>query len=525
MRAMVNRVLAACAAVLLISGTVGSHQPPSPQSGTFENSLWIAPYYVEYLSDSDARFAQQVAELRQRLGSGPHALVGFASGLALEFPKTDLNQPIRESQLAGTLENIDRMVRRADAAHIPLHISITSGLFHGHNELRRSAIEQDVRNAQWFSDGWIAEPSSIKSNTGDLPDEVWITPSRYAKPLRSRIEEGVRIVATRLATQMSEHPYTLLTISGDGEVEFNYERNISGGEHVVAGNFSTVADYSPFMIEEFRDWIEHSRFEGDRTPASDDNRDGHTFNEDFKTNFSTWRLRYYDSSGPVAYSTYSKLVAKLPASGPYFVAGGFDAPRVSMPGDAFWELWNQFRRLVISDYVHDFALWMTTSSARGKSFRIPASRFYSHQIPADYLFGDSNSLRLKTSASTLETAFIAPIGSSGVTVFNTFDGKVHKRTGTAALFEAISRSSESWGILEYNPSVPVGKASAASTDMSYFKGELNLLYSYRPHIIVPFAWSNLKEHQALNFQNSAFEAAISQFISEVGNRPWTPRPH
>ena len=60
--------------------------------------------------------------------------------------------------MAGTIETLERMVRRSQLAHVPLHISITSGFFHGINELRGAAILQDVRNAQWYSDGWIADP-------------------------------------------------------------------------------------------------------------------------------------------------------------------------------------------------------------------------------------------------------------------------------------------------------------------------------------------------------------------------------
>lgn len=525
MHRMWSRLAAAAVALILTSGSLHSQRPPE-HAGTYNDSLWIAPYYVEFLGDSDAQFAHQVSELKRRLGSSPYVLVGFGAGLQLQFPASDLNQPIRELQMADTLKTVDRLVQRAQSAHVPLHISITSGFFHATNELRRASIEQDVRNAQWFSDGWIAEPASIKSsNSTSVPADAWTTPSRYAKSLRARMEEGVRIVASRLATQMSAHPDTLLTISGDGEVEFNFERNIAGGEHVVAGNFSTIADYSPFMIEEFRDWIQHSRFEGDLTPATDDNHDGHTFNHDFKTNFSSWRLRYYDASGPVPYSAYLKLPAKLPASGPYFVPGGFDAPRVSMPGDDFWNLWMQFRRQTIANYVRDFAVWMTTSPARGSSFRIPPSQFYSHQIPADYLFGDANSLRLKTSASFLDSAFVSPFGSAGITVFNTFDGKIHKKTATSALFDVISKSSENWGIFEYNASVPVGKASASSTDMNYFMDQLHLLYSYRPHVIIPFAWSNAQVHKSLNIQNTTFETAIARLIAEVGNTPWAPRQH
>jgi hypothetical protein len=279
------------------------------------------------------------------------------------------------------------------------------------------------------------------------------------------------------------------------------------------------------MVEEFRDWIEHTRYEGDRSPSSDDNRDGHTFNRDFKTSFSTWRLRYFDASGPIPYSRYRATKEKLPSGGADFLAGGFDAPRVQRPGDAYWDLWMQFRSQVIANYVRDFASWITTSPASGSKFTVPASRFYSHQIPADFLFGKENDQRLKSSASPVRTAFISPIGSAGVTVFNLFDGKVHKKTGTTELFRQLSISGPNWGIFEYNPSIPVGSAtdSGPSTDMNYYLSELRRLYEYRPHVVVPFTWSDIPQHKNMNIQNSMFEAALKRFIAEVGNLPWSPR--
>jgi hypothetical protein len=112
-----------------------------------------------------------------------------------------------------------------------------------------------------------------------------------------------------------------------------------------------------------------------------------------------------------------------------------------------------------------------------------------------------------------------------VTVFNTFDGRVHRKTGTPALYELLSRSSPNWGVFEYNPSMPAGpNASAPSKDIAYYLQELRTLYSWRPHVIVPFAWTDVPAQKTLDIQNSTFESALNRFIAEVGSTPWKARP-
>jgi hypothetical protein len=163
------------------------------------------------------------------------------------------------------------------------------------------------------------------------------------------------------------------------------------------------ADYSPFMVAEFRDWLVKGRYDGDRSPASDDNGDGHTFNQDFKQSFKTWRLRYYDDSGPIRYRDYLELPEKLPESGPFWLSGGFDAPRTENPGDPFWQEWNEFRKQVITNWLRDYASWIrTTDPAAG--FGIPSSRYYTHQIPADLIFGRRDTTRLGARNPTPGTA-------------------------------------------------------------------------------------------------------------------------
>jgi hypothetical protein len=266
------------------------------------------------------------------------------------------------------------------------------------------------------------------------------------------------------------------------------------------------------MVAEFRDLL-RKNYTGDLSPATDENADGRTFNQDFGTRFETWRLKYFDNSGPIPFSEYVGWNRKLPASGPNFIEGGFDAPREPRVGNRLWEAWAQFRRTAVRNWVLDFGTWITGSPDPESGFRIPASRYFTHQIPADFLFGQPNNLRLKTSASPLQTAVIHPVGSTGVTAFNTFNGKRHSRTATPALFSALSMSSDQWGIPEYNPSVP------PTGDEDYYLTELRQLYAYRPRLIVPFAWTDSPELQKYSIKESAFERGLRRFVAEIGNAP------
>jgi hypothetical protein len=498
---------------------LSSFSPPFFQQGTYENSLVLAPLYVEYIEDSAEVFAREVAALKSAIGVAPYVKLGFAAFMAPEFPDIPLDNAIRDEDLDSDLARLDLMVERARQNGIINHIAFVSGFFHGQNPLRYSAVRQDVRNAQWFADGWITDPSQI-GDPNTVPSSVWVTPSRYAQPLRDRIEEGVRILAAHTAGLMQRFPQTVLTVSGDGEVEFTFERNFSSnGTHRDDSAPLIWTDYSPFMVAEFRDWIRSGRYDNDRSPATDDDGNGHTFDGDFGQSFTSWKLRYFNDSGPIPYEQYVQLPEKLPSSGPYAFPGGFDAPRTES-NDPFWTSWIEFRRQVIADWVRDFATWMTTSPDPDSGFTIPPSRFYTHQIPGDFIFGQSVNTRLKTSGSYVSTAVIDPMGSTGVTAFNGFDGRNHLKTATPALFASLFMTSDNWGVLEYNPSIPYDDKTSPSSDMRYYTNELRLLYEFRPHLIVPVLWSTRTYHRAESIKGSVFERSLHDFVAQVGRTPW-----
>ena len=252
--------------------------------------LFIAPVYVEYSSASAEQFDKEAKALRERIGISADVMVGFSAFLDVRFDLPRLNEPIHRSVMQPTLDNIDLIVTRARAANLPVHISIASGFFHGWTQLRDAAIRDDVRNAQWFSDGWIAAPEEVSARRG-IPRSAWLTPSRNAQPLRKRMEESVRMIGESLAAAMRKYPETLHSVSGDTEVELSFARNLNSEGGRREGGQVVLADYSPFMVAEFRDWLRETRYAGDRTPASDDNHDGHTLNGDLRQEFRTWEDR------------------------------------------------------------------------------------------------------------------------------------------------------------------------------------------------------------------------------------------
>src|SRR5262249_2337844 len=154
---------------------------------------------------------------------------------------------------------------------------------------RESAIRADVRNAQWFADGSISDPKETIA-LEDIPHSAWMTPSRYAQPMRARMQESVRLVGQQLAEAMRKNPETLLSVSGDTEVELSFARNLDPEGRGREDGQVLFADYSPFMVAEFRDWLRNTKYVDDASPNTDDNHDGHTFNQDFGQQFRTWRL-------------------------------------------------------------------------------------------------------------------------------------------------------------------------------------------------------------------------------------------
>lgn len=490
-------------------------------------------YLLPVQGIADADFAAQVALLRSKFQEGPIVKVGFSFFVFLPMPEwnVDVADPASiRSNLASTIAQIDRAVRLGVDHNIPIALSIISSIRARSDGAKDAAAAEDRRNFQWYTDGMLATN--------------WWSQSQYARKQRRIREAYVREVGKVIANYMARYPNTLIAAAGDGEIELSTERWVD----VAVGDPKTWswADYSPFAVAEFRDWLRgtglyapgqplegrayanSARYTNDETPSRDTSGDGHTLNGDFCTDFSSWSLRYFDWSltddpnNDAKAIPLSRYGTEGEPSMPDGNANGFDpprtctttAPRTCTTGSDWWNAWSRFRQEMVWRTNIDFAKWITTSPDPASGATIPAERFYSNQIPADYLFGSPASdlgVRLTTSASPWWTADIRPYGSLGITAYNVR----HPQAGPGGIdlysrtlvhvAPVIAERNVRYGIIEWNPSDP------STTDPAVYRQEMEIVERYRPHLLIPFMWGD-PHWQVLG---SGFEVALQELLGRI----------
>ena len=413
-------------------------------------------------------------------------------------------------------DTVNFLVGEAKSKNVGLHIVLCSGLARAVDIYRR-AKEEDVRNGQWYSDNNLASDSQI-ADPNAMDSYIWGTLSRYARKLRVNLEAKTKAALAFIKQKMDGNPDVLITLSGWGELELNNNRI----------DTVTICDYSPFAVMEFRDWIQHAglyddstgAYQGQGYSAGGTKYQGGTgltkFNSDFKTNFSSWNLKYFNwsladpvdidptdnfdpdprwisfSSNSLGHLSYSHG-NMMPTSGTDFTPGGFDPPRSKPPAvnQKFWNLWTLFRQTMVHNLTLDAAKWASEAG-------ISPDRWYSHQIPADYLWGTNpaaktKSTRYDTSASPLWTADVVPYGSVGATIF---DLKVPLEWGmgefirtTEYILPDISAMSADWAVLEYDAEtywyadVPPPQSSP-----DFILNQYLHVYNYSPHLMNFWRW-------------------------------------
>jgi hypothetical protein len=503
---------------------------------------YILPQYFFLLNESPEELAAQAALMRARIGEGLRVKVGFTTYLGLNMKPVDPADPDAvRAALAPVIADIDKAIALAQAANIPICLSFITQEREPVDEAEAAAQAADRRNVMWHSDNSMA--------TG------WITLSRYARKDATLREAFVRELGRQVAARMLQYPETLVAASGDGEVELASDGVVPGPDGQTDPVASKLADYSPFAIAEFRDWLRQGglyaqgqpfagegmatsgRYAGDASPNDDSNGDYHTLNGDYGTAFTTWNLKHFDWQLTDSPTADPNAIPESTYNAPGFnktpneIPTGFDAPRERNPADAYWKLWDLFRQTMVYRHNLTFARWVTTSFDPVSGATVPADRWFSDQVPADYLFTNvvvlpssptgfpqAPTFRLDSSASPLWTADLTPHGSLGITSFNlnvgfvlAVAGDVYYRT-LAAAAPAIAARGVRWGIFEWNASTP---PTAATT---IYDQEMALVEKYRPSILVPFAWNAMPD---LRILDSPFETALRNFVIRRNNVPLT----
>jgi len=483
----------------------------------------------------------EVDYIKTNIPFGLYAWLSFshtALNVALDWHAAVANA---DAGIQAFKNQVDALIEAAKAKNVRIHIVLVSGLSRG-TAAYREAKEEDIRNAQWYNDNKLAADDQI-GRPEAMTRFVFGTLSRYARKVRANLEAKGRAAAAFIKQRMDENPDVLVAASGWGEAELNYYR-INSNQSLQ----DYFCDYSPFAIMEFRDWIRHTglyddatgRYQGQGYPNGLTRYQGSgglaQFNADFGTNFATWDLQYYNwsladdwdqipedyvNSDPnrIPFASYGHG-GMLPSADPAYIPGGFDPPRTMQPGNAFWDLWNNFREMMVHRFVEDMAGWVHDAG-------IPAERWYSHQIPADYLFGTnpgtppaSKNPRYYSSASPLWTAGVYPNASVGATIYDVkFPPEIFPsqflRT-TDSILPDISAMSPDWAVMEYDAETyPTGFAVSQS-GAEFIRNQFMRLYNYRAHFINFWRWIDTEEGHTIKGMNK--EAALRDFVRSIRDK-------
>jgi len=528
---------------------------------TYDNSL-IFSWTYNYLYGSPS----ELTYIQSQFGNGIYAPLCFSNFVGLDMNwYADIGAA--DSGIQKFKDDLDKRIVFAKAYNVGIHLTLTYGIARN-VDYYKTAKEEDIRNCQWYNDNNIStleqqsgtsavshgfdmdnpfldlnhveefSDSGAMASNSVVNQYVFSSMSRYARKLRGHLEAKVNAAFDYLTQQQAANPDVRIIISAPGELELNYHRI---NDLPPLQNY--FCDYSPFVILEFRDWIKHEglyadgeKYAGQGYESGGSRYQGASglanFNADFGTAFTTWDLKYYnwnlsdpvdtnytDTANPdpkiipIFQYTYNDM---MPWSGSNYISGGFDPPRVMAAAgtDDFYDLWHTFRELLVYHFVKDMV-----DIAKASGF--PANQYFTHQIPADYLFGTrpndplipNLNARYYSSASPLWTADIYPDTGLGITVYDINFGSWFART-TLYVIDAANTLSDNWAALEYNPEVIPDGVSATLSSVQTLYDQMVGLYNSDPHVISFFVWKG-NSGQAYDFKGNNRETAAKQFFDAV----------
>lgn len=491
----------------------------------FENTFYMLPIFEKIRVPGMLSYEEkeeQLLKMKMELGEGNlYHRLGFSF---IYGPSVD--QPVRDAC----------KIMEENGLHAGLIFALQS---HTRNDFRAIA-NQDLRHYQWRMDGVDWKGAYTSSGTLEIPenerDYKVPTPSRYASRLRNYNAKKASDWAEYALRLMDDFPGVIACINGPIEEE------LAIGGH---DNSAKLADYSPYAITEFRDWLRHagmyddtdgryagegassliigelvdfngilrSQFYDDPTPDKSHGT-GLSFNEYFGTEFSSWSLKYWDLQiypDPITNEDFECT----PESGDGYSEGGFDAPRILFSKNKYWRAWSYdipdqggnypignpdhpaygFRQVMVRNFVRDLFDVLAETG-------IPRHMMFAHQIPGEALGNFTGQAgRNRSSASTIWTGYLEKSETVGITRFGDIDP------------DLVTQYAGDWGIFEWhtlpNPHLRLDDLYSTS------KAHLNKFYANQCHILFPGWWDTNPpaSDETFPLNDSDFGRAIGEFMS------------
>ncbi|TAM53897.1 MAG: hypothetical protein EPN53_04930, partial [Acidobacteria bacterium] len=518
--------------VLLTAAAARAVELPRP---TYANS-------VVFSIQHNVTDATTVDLLKSKYGGG--LFVELSISTFVDF-NLDWHAPLASADsdpgIAAFRSQVDAFVAAAATQGVNLHIGFGDGLSRAVYMSHVAKVE-DVRNAQWYNSNNLVA-GDTPPDEGAMDTVIFGTFSRYARKLQQFEDAKWHAAFKYLAAVIAAHPGMTIVVSAPAEAELNFN-----GANWATAEQAVFCDYSPFTALEFRDWITHEglyapggRYDGDGWPGGGTKYQGAAglaqFNVDFWTSFTSWDLEYFNWSladpfdadntdafdeDPhcIPFSTYVHG-GMMPADGAGFTPGGFDPPRVMFAKgtDPFWDLWQTFRETLVYHHVRDI---VAIARAEG----IPADRLFTHQIPADYLWGTypdyptGNNNRYYSSGSPLWSADMGALSGLGVTCYDLHFPAGEART-SQWLLGALTARSSNWALMEYNPeTIPDGFADQVTiAPAADIYDQMMRAYRAGVHFLNFFLWRGPIEWA---YEGTPREDALDMFFAAVKDEARQP---
>lgn len=486
-----------------------------------DNSFYVYAIWDQINSVSEAEISSQMDRLRDQCGVGNRFHhVGFAF------------------ILSGNEARLRSICSLAKQKGLAIGVILGAQTHSG----KSNEVQQDFRAAQWRLSGaeW--------RGGDDGRDHLVPTPSRYCTAVRQAYEKTQRGRCELLQRVMQSYPGVITCINS------SIEEELAGGGQT---SDDKLADYSPFTVTEFRDWLRHTglydadtgKYAGQGAPAqitghyvlakgklrspfygaADPNTaaGGSSFNEHFGTKFTTWTLKYWDLEAFPGKITDDQFNPTPEAGGKGYTEGGFDAPR-KRDASPWWTAWSWdyqdrgkrnppgnpdapafgFRQVE----VHNFVVDMLRVAVNA---HLPPSLMFAHQIPGETATAE----RDRSGATPTWTGFAPFNGTVGITRFGPFDPKL------ALQYTKTVPQSRGWGIFEWHPKPNADPKSPELYEKA--SGDLQTYYRAKCHHLFAGWWSAGESKQSTTFPlaDSEFAHAIKDFMASRPDQPYpgTPR--
>ncbi len=526
-------------AIYPLSVARAKEHPVLPKPG-WKNTFYLVPIHETY---DDARYndsarRKDIEKLKTEFGPGRlYMREGFSASSPRSWNKSGMKSLMPLLEDNGLVWHEHHHVGNHSIGRYPVILD---------------AVKKDMRNAAWRADG---NCSGVATNWTDMKpfnEEGLARTSVLACVSRLNLEvvkarhEAARWLNEEqgFAWATQEHPEVMIAAGCSVENELPMSPYAWGC-------------YSPWSVQEFQDWLRHrglyakgasrgeqaalesvtgpwvqingvkrSAFYDDPSP-SESKGTGPSFNQFFGTDFTSWKLEYWDfvDFPPGSLPWNDNLKNKLPAEGERgnLAGHGFDAPRLPDLKSRFWMAWDNEDKSAAG--YRQFSVWAWNQDVVSDFVQtgFPEQHLFTHQIPAEFLskrmlpdvkYHSGMSvplLRRFSTASPLWTADDAkgPFGGFGLGI-TTFDYMADE-----TVFAKARSLDANWALLEYHPD---------SQHSGYHRSldSLRALYRQRVHVLAPGWWGYKKPPFMLD--GTDFAKAIKDWMSNPSGFDGTDQP-